>query len=133
MPWHLLSGRAVSVDLPSECSVYLTDAECQGKCLLDDACHGICLPNEECYGICLLNAVRILWTQNVKGNIDRTTCATASTFWTWSVRVFAFWTQCVYYRYIVSRQMSSRQWVLGHLPSECSVYLTDAECQGKFL
>ena len=37
------------------------------------------------------------------------------------------------YRRRVSRQMSSGRGVSGHLPSECSTCLTDAECQDKFL
>jgi len=57
--------------LPSGPSAYLTDAECQGKCLPDDACHGICLPDEECQGICLLNAARILQMQSVKADVVR--------------------------------------------------------------
>jgi len=68
------------VHLPSERSVFLTDAECQGKCLPDDTCHGICLPDKECQGICLLDAARVLQTQSVKADV----------VWTRSVRAFAF-------------------------------------------
>ena len=39
----------------------------------------------------------------------------------------------MYYRYRVPRQISSGQGVSGHLPSECSTYLTDTEYQAKFL
>jgi len=45
------------------------DAECQGKCRLDDTCHGICLADEECQGICLLDAVCILQMQSVKADV----------------------------------------------------------------
>ena len=88
--------------LPSERSVCLTDAECQGKFLLDTECpckcctddvrHGICLLDEECPCICLLNAARVLQIQNVKANVFQTMHAMASTIQTRSVSAFAFWT-----------------------------------------
>ena len=126
------------------------DAECQGKCLLDDACHGICLQDEECQGICLLdaacvlqmqsvkadvvrtrgirgicrlNAARVLQAQNVKANVFWTTYAMASAFKMRSVSAFAFWTQCMSYRCRVSIQMSSWPGVSGYLPSGRSAYL----------
>jgi len=71
--------------------------------------------------------------QNVKANVFWTTRTTTSAFCTRSASSFAFWTQCVSYRHRVSKQMSSGRGVSGHLPSECSACLTDAECQGKFL
>jgi len=74
-----------------------------------------------------------LQTQNVKTNIFQTTHATAFAFQTRSVRAFAFWTERVSYRCRVSRQMSSRRGVAGHLPSEHSARLTDTKCQDKFL
>ena len=36
----------MSGHLPSECSAWLADAECQGKCRLDYACHDIYLLDE---------------------------------------------------------------------------------------
>ena len=56
--------------MPSECSVCLTVAECQGRGR----------PDEECQGTCLLNAARGLLMQNVKA--DGVSMR--------SVRVFAF-------------------------------------------
>ena len=108
------------------------DAECQGKCLPDDTHHGICLPDEDCQGICLLNTARVFRTQNVKANVDRTIRAMASAFRMRSVRAYAFCTQRVSYRRRVSRQMSSGRVVSGHLPSERSICLTDAEYQGRW-
>jgi len=113
----------MSGHLPSGCSACLTDAECQGRCHLDEGCQGICL----------LNAAHVLQMQNVKANVLRTTHATASAFPMRSVRTFAFWMQHVSYRCRVSRQMSSGRGVSGHLPSERSMCLTDAECQCIFL
>jgi len=46
MPWYLPSRRGVSGYLSSGRSACLTDAECKGKCRLDDACHDICLLDE---------------------------------------------------------------------------------------
>jgi len=122
MPWHLPSRRGVSGHLPSECSACLTDVECQGRCR----------PDEECQGICLLNVARVLQMQSVKADV----------VWMRSVRAFTFWTQCMSYRCRVSRQMSSgrcmpqhlpsRRGVSGHLPSEGSACLTEAECQGRY-
>jgi len=40
---HPSPGQGVSGHLPSGCSVRLTEAECQGKCRLDNARHSICL------------------------------------------------------------------------------------------
>jgi len=104
-------GRGVSGYLTSECSACLTDAEFQGRCRQEEGCQGICL----------LNAARLLQTQSVKVDVVRMS----------SVRAFAFWTQRVSYRRRVSRQMLSGRSVSGHLPSECSTCLTDAECQGR--
>jgi len=85
------SGQGVSGHLPSEYSAHFPDAECHGKCRLDDACHGIHLLDEECQGICLLDASVCLKTQNVKANVFRTTHAMASAFQMRSVRALAFW------------------------------------------
>jgi len=80
MPWHLPSGQGVSAHLPSERSACLTDAECQGKCHLDDACHGIWLADAEYQCICLLDTARVLQTQSVKADVVRAR----------GVRAFAF-------------------------------------------
>ena len=45
--------------MPSERSVCLTDAECQGRYP----------PDEGCQGICVLNAARVLQTQSVKADV----------------------------------------------------------------
>jgi len=180
----MASGRGLSGHLPSECSAFLTNAECQGKCLPDDAHHRICLADEECQGICLLNAVHVFRTQSVKTDVVQMRSVRAFAFWmqrvspdpecqgkclpddarhgiclpdkecqgicllnaarvfqmqrvntdvvwTRSIKVFAFWTQHMSYRHRMPRQMSSGQGVSGHLPSERSTCLTDAQCQGR--
>ena len=106
-----MSGRGVPGHLRYECSVCLTDAECQGRCR----------PDEGCQGLCFLNAARVLQMQSVKADVVHMR----------SVRTFAFWTQRVSYRRRVSRQMSSGRGVPGHLRSECRACLTDAECQSR--
>ena len=104
LPWHMPSGRGVSGHSPSRRNACLTDAECQGKCL----------PYEVCQGICHPDAARVLQTQSVKANVVRTTHATASAFWTRSVRPFAIRTHRVSYRRRVSWQ-----------------FFPDGACQGK--
>jgi len=74
------SGQGVSGHLPSERSLYLTDAECQGKFIPDETCHGIYLTDENCQGIYLLNTAHVFLMQNVKANVDQTMCAIASAF-----------------------------------------------------
>jgi len=101
---QMSSLRGVSGHLPSGRSARLTDAECQGKCL----------PYEVCQGICHPDAARVLQTQSVKANVVRTTHATASAFWTRSVRPFAIRTHRVSYRRRVSWQ-----------------FFPDGACQGK--
>jgi len=71
-------------------ALFLTDAECQGKCRPDDTSHSICLPDKECQGIPLRDTARRLQMQNVKANVLPMMHATASAFRTMRATVSAF-------------------------------------------
>ena len=94
---QMSSGREVSGDLPFKRSALITHEECQGRCC----------PDEECQGICLLDVALALQTLSINTDVVRTSYAMVSTFWTRSVRAFAFWMQYMAYRCRMSWRMAS--------------------------
>jgi len=107
LPRQSASGQDASQHLPSGHSLGLTDAEYQGKGLLNALCHGDAYPDDTrygearpdrvCHGICHLDAVWVLRTQRVKGIVFRTQCITVEHVQAGYIPAFAIWLQHVRY------------------------------------